>query len=61
MRLLILATAALALLLTPAMAASAKKFAPGQKQTTPGSAKKFAPGQKQTTPGSAKNFAPGQK
>jgi len=39
---------------------SAKKFAPGQKQTTPGSAKQFAPGQQQKLgKGPAKQFAPG--
>jgi hypothetical protein len=65
MRLLILVTAALGLLLTPLLtpveAGSAKKFAPGQRQTTPGSAKKFAPGQEQKTPGQAKTFAPGRR
>jgi hypothetical protein len=54
-------TAALGLLLSPVEAASAKKYAPGQKQTTPGSAKKFAPGQEQKKPGQAKTFAPGRK
>jgi hypothetical protein len=51
----------LALTAISAQSESAKRFAPGQKQTEPGQAKKFAPGQKQKQPGQAKKFAPGQQ
>jgi len=64
MKLLILTTAALALIFSPVSAAtkkSAKEFAPGQMQKKPGQAKKFAPGQKQAQPGQAKKSAPGQQ
>jgi hypothetical protein len=64
MRLLVLMTAALALIFAPASAAtkkSAKEFAPGQMEKKPGQAKRLAPGQKQNQPGQAKKFAPGQK
>ena len=63
MRFLIFLGAAVGLILTSmsAQSESAKRFAPGQKQTEPGQAKKFAPGQKQKEPGQAKKFAPGQK
>jgi hypothetical protein len=63
MRLFILVATVLGLALSPlssATAGSAKKYAPGQKQTYPGQAKQFAPGQRQTSPGQAKRFAPGQ-
>ena len=61
MRSLILASAVVGLLVSPATAEPAKKYAPGQKQSEPGQAKKYAPGQKQKTPGGAKTYAPGQK
>ena len=61
MRLLIAVATVLGLALTPAAAASAKKYAPGQKQVLPGQAKKYAPGQKQKSPGQAQQYAPGQK
>jgi hypothetical protein len=38
---------------------SASKYAPGQRQTSPGGATAFAPGQRQTHPGQASQFAPG--
>ena len=38
---------------------SASRYAPGQKQKSPGGATQFAPGQRQTHPGQASQFAPG--
>jgi hypothetical protein len=61
MTLFILIAAILGLALSPVAAASAKKYAPGQRQVYPGQAKQFAPGQKQRRPGQAKQFAPGQQ
>ncbi len=63
MRLLLLLAAVVGMALAPmaAESASAKKYAPGQRQMYPGQAKKFAPGQRQVTPGQAKKFAPGQQ
>jgi len=61
MRLFILIAVVLGLALSPVAAASAKKYAPGQRQVYPGQAKKFAPGQRQRVPGQAKHFAPGQQ
>jgi hypothetical protein len=40
---------------------SASKYAPGQRQTTPGQARDFAPGQRQKHPGQASQFAPGHE
>jgi hypothetical protein len=61
MRLFILVTAALGFAFMPfsAMLASAKQFAPGQRQVLPGQAKNYAPGQRQIYPGQAEQFAPG--
>jgi hypothetical protein len=40
---------------------SASKFAPGQRQKSPGQARQFAPGQRQKHPGQASQFAPGHE
>ena len=64
MKTLTVASLALGLAVTPALAQkkpAAKDAAPGQLQTTPGTAKDFAPGQNQKKPGSAKKSAPGQQ
>jgi ABC-type oligopeptide transport system substrate-binding subunit len=66
MNIKITALAAAALLLAAPLAMaesnnvnSASKYAPGQKQKSPGGATEFAPGQRQTYPGQASQFAPG--
>jgi hypothetical protein len=62
MKSIVIASVALALAVSPALAqntgGSAKDFAPGQQR---GPAKDSAPGQKQKQPGQAKDFAPGQQ
>jgi hypothetical protein len=69
MKITTLAAAALLLGVPVAMAQSgtmsntnsASKFAPGQRQNSPGQAREFAPGQRQKHPGQASQFAPGHE
>jgi len=66
MKALIMAVAVLGMASSSAVAQqynndSAKRYAPGQRQTYPGQAKKYAPGQRQKEPGQAKRYAPGQQ
>ena len=69
MKITALAAAALLLGVPVAMAQSgnmsntnsASKYAPGQRQHSPGQAREFAPGQRQKYPGQASQFAPGHE
>ena len=58
MRRLLLASSAVLLMASPAMAQGAKDYAPGQQQTQPGGAKQYAPGQQS---GPARDSAPGRQ